>query len=470
MNGLNKVWKQYRWRKSFYLMSAIYILIVLILAIMTYRMPETYQKLENNRINEIRADLESALQKEKTADLTTALAKIKEKQTVDFAILSEQKFSYATVPNLDFEDLSQWVDDRTLSYHGAYKIKTETDTYQVWLAIYRMEPQIFFEHTLLFLISGVILLFTIVTFLMMTMFKNLVSPIKRLRDNILKLKSYQLTEVSNVAYETEYDALSEELSEFTDDLQGKFTSMGVKYTGLERELQANREKSIYKEQLVSAMIHDLKTPLSISSIQAELTKEEINDEKVSKRMDKIEAKNQEILTEIKDVLTMINNDNVLADTKIETVDIVKVIRETFKRFAPIFEKKDIQYYVEIPREMLVKMRLIELKQILYNIISNVSQYTDPAGMFELSLYEEEGFLHLEAYNDKAAIDGIDFDHVFDLFYHSEIEKNAYSSGIGMYTIQSMVQQYGGVCTFSPRNQGVVLSIKIPMEHVGGAND
>ncbi|MGY3778587.1 sensor histidine kinase [Isobaculum melis] len=466
MNGLNKTFRNYRWRKFFYVLSGIYAVIVILLVLVSYQVPEIYQNIEQQRAITIKEVLDDCIKTNEPSELTTALAQIKEDEAIDFAVVSENNFSYSTVPSLDFAALNDWIDERTLSYHGVYKIETQTADYQVWLAIYRMEPQAFFGKLIIFLMLSVMVLFAIVTLLMMMMFKNLVAPIKRLRDNIFKLKTYQLSAVSKEKEITEYDALSKELSEFTDDLQGKMDSIGVKYTTLEKELQANREQSIYKQRLVNAMIHDLKTPLSISNIQVEMARKELGMDAAPARLDKIVEKNAEMLDEIKEVLNLIHTNDIATNVKPEKLDMIKMIRETLRRFAPVFEQRDIQYSVESPRKLYVLMRAIELRQILYNVISNVSQYTDKGGEFELNIYDEAEEIIIEAYNDNADSQNIDFEHVFDLFYYTKANGNSDSTGVGMYTIKKMVDGYGGTCTFIPKDGGVSLSIYLPKKIVG----
>ncbi|MGY3778062.1 sensor histidine kinase [Isobaculum melis] len=446
-----------------WVMTPIYLLVICLLVWLIYSLPAIYNQIDTNRVEEIREDITQIIQREEPDDLEEKLADYVAKQPLELAVINEHGFYYATVPTTDFATLDQWVNEAVLSYHSAYTIQKDQEEYQVWLAIYQLEPQNFFEISTFFIFLGIILLFSIVLLLVLMMRKQILHPLKRLRMNILKLKEFRLSEVSPIDKTSAYDRLSVELHEFTDDLQGKMETIGTKYTALEKELQAKNEESIYKEQLVRSVIHDLKTPISIVSLELEQVKEQASlNPALVQKIETIEKRNQGVLTEIKEAILLIHGERVI--NQCEKIDLVKEVQNTIRRFNPILSKRQIRCIVDVPAELMVYMDVIEVKQLLHNIMSNIAQYTDEKGVFEFTLFEENQSLKMSAYNESADIDAIDFEHVFDLFYQGEVLAKT-STGVGMYTIKKTVQKYQGTCQFSKKENGVELRIEIPLEAV-----
>lgn len=463
MSGLNKANKTKTLNRMVLLVGVSYFAIVVILAILIYRVPIIYQKMNDQRILEIKDDISLALEQSSERSQEEALQHIIDNETLDLVVLRNNDVVVSTVSLDRLSNLQESVNQKALAYQAAYPHATSNgQEYRVWVAIYKFEPQDLFNQMMFSMVAIIGILFLLITLLVFFMLKKLFSPIKRLRDNIFKLKAYRLSEISSIDEATEFDILSEELSDFTEDLRGRMDSFGVKYSLLENELQANREQSIYKEELLSAFAHDLKTPFNVSLFQIEKIEKMAEDNSnMLAEIEGLKQRNEKILGDINELLTIINSDNSQEYKKLKDVDIVSLFRATLRLFQPIFTEKDIQYYVDIPSSLILYISEVDIRQLLHNIISNVCQYTDIGGNFEFSIYEENNIVYLEAYNDKSDISMIDFEHVFELFYTVKGNNHTFGSGIGMHTMKSMVTKYGGTITFAPKEDGVQLSIQLP---------
>lgn len=461
MNGQSK--KRPKWKKSFYIFTFVYTIIVCIFGLTTYYLPEIYQEIENRRVEQIKQEISSSLSLP-AADRTTKFEALIKKENISLAIVSNQDYEFSNMGTIEFKELNQKVNDKLLSYKGSYEKEIDGQNYQVWFAIYQMEGQRVFESLFLGLSILVLILFCSLSAIIFFIFRTLVKPIKRLKEHIVQLKAYQFLfsdDESKSVDQTDYDLLTEELAEFSHDLKDKMDNIGLKYTSLERDLQAKQERIIYKEQLVSSMVHDLKIPITITSLKLENMLEEIDSEsKLSKDITTILADNEAIFGQIKDAVNMIHQEEIT--NKQEKIDVAEIIKESIKRFDTLFKKRGIFYHLEVPRELMVEVDLIDLRQILHNVISNISKYTVENGMFELAVFVQDGGFYLEAFNElpDEEVQSIDFDHVFDLFYRNQADD--VGNGIGMYTIKSMVEKYHGTCLFEPSENGVRLSIFMPI--------
>lgn len=463
MSGSNKqkTSKKYVWRKSFYLLTFIYLSIVVALAIGAYQLPSIYEAVDSKRTEHIKETIQQALQDKAHAAQEKQLHNIASDNNIDLVILTDDGFEFKTTNSSNFEQLQEEVNTKLLSYQSSYHLEIDHVNYRIWLAVYQMEPQAFFEVVISLLVVSVLILFALLSSLIFIMFKKLIEPINRLKNNILKLKHFQFEAVTHHSNRTEYDAISEELSEFTDDLQGKIDHLGVSYTLLEKELQAEKEKLIYKNQSIGTMVHHLKTPNALMTLYSQQVLMQTEDEAVKELIQKMQEQNQLLLSEIKEIVKL--SHETATEQQPENIDVIVVVREVLQRFEELLQSKDILYNLDSPRHLAFTIDPIELKQLLYNIMSNASQYTPVGGNIELTIYQEDQQLHLEAFNDIEQDHGIDFEQVFNLFYSNQGEKNGYGNGIGLYTIKNTVEKNRGTCTFMPFEEGVRLEIILPME-------
>lgn len=457
MNGRNK--KQL-WRAAFYLIVVFYIVVVVGLAVLIFNIPALYQRSEQRYIDDTKQQINAILQT--SNDVAGDLRQLTGDADFDIVVKDGETVVFSTVVETDFSELKIIADNNLLNYYSAYEISNGADNYQVWLAIYKMAPQYFFELMMSVIVGGVTILSLIMTVLIIIMFRKLIMPIRRLQTNILNLKDYRFAEVSGEGNRAEYDNLSAGLSEFSEDLQEKMQLVNDNYSSLERSLQKQEEKNIYQKRMASAIVHDLKTPINVAMIQAErLNKYLADNPEAQKILSDLENLEIRLMGQVNDVLQIMNEETSFND-QVQHIDVVKTAKEILELFTTMFEERRLSVSIDAPEFLFGYFRPIELKQILHNIISNACQYADTGGDFILSFDEVDNQLVIEAYNDKQNTSLIDFEHVFDLFYHMSDDDIHFGSGIGMYTIKSMVEQYNGSCQFMPVAHGVLLRIVLPL--------
>lgn len=441
-------------------LTVVYIIFICIIFVSISAIPSLFNQKENERSKQVIQQIEQALQEENQQEKITKLKQMVDKEDVDLVVIQKEEALYATLPIQDFDLLDKMVEKRSLSYYSRYQVEADGQAYQIWLAIYQPSVQNFFEYLIIYFSVFIVILFTIIILIISKMTKNVVKPLERLKNNILKLKDFRLKEVASQKQLTEYDGLLYELSEFSDELQGKMDDIGIRYTGLERELQEKQERMIYKDQLIGSLVHDLKNPLTMTAMKLEqMSLDYEGQEDLATDIKLLRKKNHETLRDIQTTIKMVHSENVEPD--VVTINLVDLMQETLQRFKPIFKAKKIFMDLDVPREVYVEMDLIEAKQLFHNIVSNVAQYTKEKGHFSVSIFETEQEIRIEVYNESAHTHEIAFDQVFDLFYHHALEENKYGTGIGMYTIKAMIEKYQGSCQFEPRDDGVVLLLTLP---------
>ncbi|TLG76746.1 sensor histidine kinase [Culicoidibacter larvae] len=462
MNGRNK--KKINWRMLFNVIGCLYIIIVIALAFLIYNIPSLYTQLEQNEVNEIRSQLNERLAVDQSI-VAQEIEKFASEYKLDIVVKQEAAVIFSNMAETSFSKLKAETDNDYLSYHGAFEVKNGNGIYQVWLAIHKMSSQVFFEIIMSILMTGIVILSVIMIVLVVILFRQLILPIRRLQKNIMNLKEYRFDELQSSS-EMEYDALSEDLSIFSEDLLGKMSKIDDNYSSLERELQEQKERTVYQKRLATAIIHNLKTPINIAMIQNERLQGYLNpnDELELKILQDLADIDDQLMNEISEALLVMNEEEIV-DNNATVINVVAVAKDMLKLFATLFEKRHLTVSLDAPKEIYGYFQPLELKQVFHNIISNACQYADEYGEFELSMFAENGFLVIEAYNDKENTENIDFEQVFDLFYHINDEDINFGSGIGMYTIKSMVSGHGGSATFEKKDNGVLLTIILPIEEV-----
>lgn len=151
--------------------------------------------------------------------------------------------------------------------------------------------------------------------------------------------------------------------------------------------QASRAKT----QFLSAMSHDIRTPLNAVIGMMTIAQKKADDpEAVAECMDKGMHAGRQLLTLINDVLDISRIESGRFTLNPERVSLAEVLHDLTEMLAPSIAQKDIT--LECDADQLphnyVSVDRTRLNQIYVNLLTNAVKYTEPGGRIRLRLYEE----------------------------------------------------------------------------------
>ena len=223
------------------------------------------------------------------------------------------------------------------------------------------------------------------------------------------------------------------------------------------EMKAESEKEMMRANLLRAVSHDLRTPLT-TILGASST-----------IMD-----NYESLTEvqIKELVRCIRDDsqwmsgmveNLLSVTKLDggNFNLVKtpvVVEELVDSVLNNFSIKfpDVKVNVSIPEDLLiVSMDPLLIQQVLLNILNNAVFHAEGMENLFLNVYDENNSVVFEIADDGK---GISHDVLKNIFNSSKTNIDApadtkKNAGIGLSVCSTIIKAHGGVITAANRKEG-----------------
>ena len=214
--------------------------------------------------------------------------------------------------------------------------------------------------------------------------------------------------------------------------------------------------------------HDLRTPLTSISGNADILLQNHLDEEQRKRT----------CTYIyEDAIWMINLvENLLSATRIEngTMQLTKhaelledIIDEALKHISR--KSKEYEIKKELPDEVLlvnVDSRLI--LQVFINLLDNAVKYTPPGGTISIETETETKFVHVRIADSGIGISEEKKKHIFDMFYmaNEKIVDSRRSLGLGLALCRSIVTAHGGtIRVYDNHPKGSVFDFTLPLEEV-----
>lgn len=221
----------------------------------------------------------------------------------------------------------------------------------------------------------------------------------------------------------------------------------------------NRNEQIVKLQnqkvsFVRGASHELKTPLATLRIILENMQYNVGDYKdhpkyLEKSIDKIDQMSfllEEVLesskfqewTECSEIL-MVNT----------------VLTDVLSRYQELVFSKNLVIDNQLTTDTKVRMSLKALDKVLTNLISNAIKYSDQSGIVTIS--EQDGYLSIR--NTCAPLNQEELEHLFDIFYHSQIVTDRETgSGLGLYIVKNILESHRMSYSFLPYEQGMEFKI------------
>jgi len=251
-----------------------------------------------------------------------------------------------------------------------------------------------------------------------------------------------------------------------DDAQGQVGSVVAVLHDMTRE----KEISQAKNDFVSHVSHELKTPLASINAYAEMLVDgEAQDEEAIRQFcGIIQSQAQRLNRLIEDILNISRIESGLVKVQKERLSVAMLIREAVEMIRSYAQEKAIT--VETQPAILYDQVYADksmLQQVIVNLLSNAVKYTPQGGTVRISseVNEADGLIRVTVEDTGVGIPPEDVEHVFDKFYRVEANKTvAKGTGLGLNLVKQIVERVHGGTVFveSTVGEGSTFGFTLPL--------
>ncbi|ALJ05619.1 hypothetical protein APS56_10990 [Pseudalgibacter alginicilyticus] len=226
-----------------------------------------------------------------------------------------------------------------------------------------------------------------------------------------------------------------------------------------------------REQLISMVSHDLRTPLNTISGFSELLQKTSQSSKDKNYIEHIRNASAYMAQLVDDLLefSKLENGNIV----IESIpfNLEKLINDIIQNVKNIVEDKPINFIVRHDQSIkhLIISDPFRMKQILYNLIINAYKFTNEGTITITSLLKKIGdkqSLEISVEDTGIGISNHQKETIFKAFTQAETptETKKIGFGLGLTISKNLVNLLGGELTLeSELNKGSMFSLKIPIK-------
>ncbi len=238
---------------------------------------------------------------------------------------------------------------------------------------------------------------------------------------------------------------------------------------LEKE-QRSRLETVdqQRNEFLSAISHELKTPITSVKVSAEILAKEhdlAQDSSGAELLENIGHSIERMERRVAELLDFAKLQGAGLQLSPEPVDLHNVFAETISLMTPLSLSKQQTLELKVPPSLpVVMLDKRRLEQILLNLLSNASKYTPGGGHIQVTARMEHYNLLVQVRDNGYGIPASEQELIFKPYYYSKARTEAPSLGIGLAITKSLVElQEGRIWVESQPGQGSTFSFILPLE-------
>ena len=210
---------------------------------------------------------------------------------------------------------------------------------------------------------------------------------------------------------------------------------------LAKKIVAPLEESYQKQrQFISDAGHELKTPVSVVSANAELLSRELGD---NQWLQNIQYENERMGLLVGQLLDLARTENVTP--QMEHIDLSRLVAGEALPFESVAFEKGLVLNSHITSGIIAEGNGAQLKQLTSILLDNAIRHSKPDGEICLTLTRNHGFTELSVINRGDAIPPEHRDRIFERFYRVDTARNGEDKhyGLGLAIAKAIVDAHHG---------------------------
>lgn len=263
--------------------------------------------------------------------------------------------------------------------------------------------------------------------------------------------------------------IEEELRVLNDGLETRVQERTAELEASNRELAETlarlQESERMRETFVSALTHDLRTPLVAERRALDLleAQREKLPEKLQGLAERLIRNNDDLLEMVGKLLEIYQYEAGKVRLMPETISLYSLTRECLEQLIPLAEAKAIAVANMIPGHMKpIQADSYQLKRVVMNLVGNALQNVQAGGTITVDAKDLGTSVELLVKDDGPGIPPERLPHLFDRYFVTEQTQKKIGSGLGLSICKMIVKLHGGsIRVESTLRQGTTFYIVLP---------
>lgn len=223
-----------------------------------------------------------------------------------------------------------------------------------------------------------------------------------------------------------------------------------------------------RQQFVSNVSHELKTPLSSVKVLSEsiLLQEDVPKEMYVEFLHDINSEVDRMTAIINDLLTLVKLDQKEIPLNFKEGDLNQLMADIAKRLQPLADAKEIELKMDYLKEIKADMDEMKLSLAISNLIDNAIKYTPEKGIVRVTLDADHQHAFITVADTGIGIPEDEVNRIFERFYRVDKTRDRETGGTGLglsITHSTIMMHNGSIKVTSKEEEGTTILVRIPLK-------
>lgn len=318
-------------------------------------------------------------------------------------------------------------------------VATQGTIFIIWIT-FRIYPNIqeFINKSNFILVNTV----SLIVFIAIALFLLTFVLLANRKVNYIKFLTKEVKKIKNEGFgKTIKLKGGDELAELCKSINDMSIELGEKIEN-EKKIEKN------KNELITNVSHDLKTPLTSIVGYLELLNDNNIDENLKNQYIGIaynkSLRLKSLVNELFEYTKLASN-----DIKLEKniVNIAMLLNQSVGESIINFSEKNIEVVLDNPyNEVLCNVDAVQILRVFENLINNAEKYSDSNSKFIVSLKKSHSKILVSFTNKCEKIEEKDLNRLFERFYREDKSRNKEGTGLGLAIVKRIIDLHEGNIT------------------------
>jgi len=283
---------------------------------------------------------------------------------------------------------------------------------------------------------------------------NITQSLTRLQEGAAQLATGNFSARVKVDEVDEFSEVADAFNMMADELQNSFAQ--------QKELEQMRRN------LVAAVSHDLRTPLTSVRAMVEALADDVvtEPEAVQRYYTNILSQTKSLSNLIDDLFELSQLETEQIQLQLEPVNLNDLLSDVLESMQAQARNKGLTLNgVFSPNLPNIQAEMLKIQRVLYNLLQNAIRHTPAGGTITLTTQVVPHGVQVDVADTGPGICAEDLPHIFDQFFRGEKSRSRETGGAGLgLTISKRIVEahHGQIWVDSPPGQGAKFSFTLPV--------
>ena len=236
---------------------------------------------------------------------------------------------------------------------------------------------------------------------------------------------------------------------------------------IQEETKLLKQVDNLKQNFISLMSHDLKTPVAKIAGIADILKIKFkNTDEQVELIDNVMNSTKELNNFINSILDLTKIESQNLTLRKESKDVNKIIEGIIEKLEFEANAKEMEIESELSPLYPIQIDTVLMNRVISNLIENALKYAGKGKTVSIKTWDDADWVYVEISDNGVGVSADDLAHIFDKFYRvkNDSTHSIKGSGLGLYLVKYFIELHNGVITATSQfGMGTSFIIKLKNE-------